>query len=168
MSQSLNKQLKVLAASDCSQLLLLSGEYLVSVKFNDQHIPDSPFKVYILPSGGDTKKLHVQNLQQHGLQVIIAEYTSSYLCVFHQIQLYSPLQVDRPKNEDECFLFVQLQILMSLLYLLILACVVNCAIFHVTRFTCWSSSTCDHSVGAPVVNWSVSDESLLKRSYINL
>lgn len=55
--------------------LLLSGEYLVSVKFNDQHIPDSPFKVYILPGAGDTKKLNVQNLQQRGLQVITADYT---------------------------------------------------------------------------------------------
>jgi len=46
-----------------------AGEYLITVKFNDQPIPDSPFKVYILPATGDSKKLKVNNLQQLGLQV---------------------------------------------------------------------------------------------------
>jgi len=50
-------------------LLTISGEYLVSVKFNDQHIPDSPFKVYLAPSTGDIQKLNVSDLQEHGLQV---------------------------------------------------------------------------------------------------
>jgi len=50
-------------------LFLISGEYLVSVKFNDQHIPDSPFKVYLAPSTGDIQKLNVSDLQEHGLQV---------------------------------------------------------------------------------------------------
>lgn len=45
------------------------GEYLVSVKFNDEHIPESPFKVYITPSIGDARKLSVAALQQKGLQV---------------------------------------------------------------------------------------------------
>jgi len=52
-----------------------SGEYLVSVKFNDQHIPDSPFKVYLAPSTGDIQKLNISDLQEHGLQVYI--YTSA-------------------------------------------------------------------------------------------
>ena len=47
------------------------GEYLVSVKFNDQHIPDSPFKVYLAPSTGDIQKLNISDLQEHGLQVYI-------------------------------------------------------------------------------------------------
>ena len=45
-----------------------SGDYLVSVKFNDQHIPDSPFKVSIAPSSGDIRKLNIRDLEQ-GLQV---------------------------------------------------------------------------------------------------
>ncbi|XP_056000448.1 filamin-A-like isoform X18 [Ostrea edulis] len=45
------------------------GEYLVSVKFNDEHIPESPFKVYVTPSIGDARKLSVAALQQKGLQV---------------------------------------------------------------------------------------------------
>jgi len=45
------------------------GEYLVSVKFNDQYIPDSPFKVYMAPSTGETRKLNIHDLQEHGLQI---------------------------------------------------------------------------------------------------
>jgi filamin len=45
------------------------GEYFVSVKFNDDHIPDSPFRVSITPSIGDARKLSVQSLQDRGLQV---------------------------------------------------------------------------------------------------
>ena len=40
----------------------------MSVKFNDQHIPDSPFKVYVAPSTGDSKKLTMQQ-QDLNLQV---------------------------------------------------------------------------------------------------
>lgn len=46
-----------------------SGEYMVSVKFNDQHIPDSPFKVYIGGSNDNIRKLSVHSLQQSGLQI---------------------------------------------------------------------------------------------------
>ncbi|CAH1784407.1 unnamed protein product [Owenia fusiformis] len=45
------------------------GEYLVSVKFNDQHIPDSPFRVFISPSVTDARKLTVSQLQDKGLQI---------------------------------------------------------------------------------------------------
>ncbi|XP_041349933.1 filamin-A-like isoform X2 [Gigantopelta aegis] len=45
------------------------GEYLVSVKFNDEHIPDSPFSVPISPSIGDARKLSIASFQDRGLQV---------------------------------------------------------------------------------------------------
>ncbi|KAG7297137.1 hypothetical protein JYU34_020104 [Plutella xylostella] len=35
------------------------GEYRIGLKFNDQHIPDSPFKVYISPAIGDAHLLEV-------------------------------------------------------------------------------------------------------------
>jgi len=46
-----------------------AGEYLIYVKFNDQQIPDSPFKVCVLPVAGDSQRLHVHDLQQLGVQV---------------------------------------------------------------------------------------------------
>ncbi|XP_035708450.1 filamin-A isoform X3 [Folsomia candida] len=38
------------------------GEYRVGIKFNDQHIPDSPYKVYISPSVADARKVEVFQL----------------------------------------------------------------------------------------------------------
>ncbi|KAF9808078.1 hypothetical protein SFRURICE_017250 [Spodoptera frugiperda] len=35
------------------------GEYRIGLKFNEQHIPDSPFKVYISPAVGDAHLLEV-------------------------------------------------------------------------------------------------------------
>ena len=57
----------------------LSGEYLTSVKFNDEHIPDSPFKVHISPSVGDARKLTVQSLEEGNLQVCLPKYTEDSL-----------------------------------------------------------------------------------------
>jgi len=45
------------------------GEYLVSVKFNDQHIPDSPFKVHVSPGTGDAQRLTINQLHDQGLQI---------------------------------------------------------------------------------------------------
>ncbi|XP_064632236.1 filamin-A-like isoform X3 [Lineus longissimus] len=45
------------------------GDYLVSVKFNDEHIPDSPFKVPFSPENADARKLNIIALQEKGLQV---------------------------------------------------------------------------------------------------
>ncbi|XP_052780237.1 filamin-A-like isoform X2 [Mya arenaria] len=45
------------------------GEYLISIKFNDEHIPESPFRVPISPSIGDARKISVSALQQKGLAI---------------------------------------------------------------------------------------------------
>ena len=45
------------------------GEYQVSIKFNDEHIPDSPFNVLIGSPFGDGKRLTVQSLQAKGHEV---------------------------------------------------------------------------------------------------
>ncbi|XP_071571294.1 filamin-like isoform X4 [Temnothorax nylanderi] len=44
------------------------GEYRVGIKFNDQHIPDSPHKVYISPAMGDAHKLEVAQFPESGVQ----------------------------------------------------------------------------------------------------
>lgn len=54
--------------SDVNYLCSEPGEYLVSVKFNGQHIPDSPFKVYVSSSEHD-HNLNVHSFQQHGLPI---------------------------------------------------------------------------------------------------
>ncbi|XP_054724113.1 filamin-A-like [Uloborus diversus] len=35
------------------------GDYRVGIKFNEQHIPDSPFNVYIMPPAGDASKIEL-------------------------------------------------------------------------------------------------------------
>lgn len=45
-----------------------SGDYRVGIKFNDQHIPDSPHKVYISPAVGDAHKLEVAQFPEQGVQ----------------------------------------------------------------------------------------------------
>ncbi|KAK8788624.1 hypothetical protein V5799_021603 [Amblyomma americanum] len=44
---------------------LCLGEYRVGIKFNDQHIPDSPFKVYVMPQAGDTSKIELGSVPEH-------------------------------------------------------------------------------------------------------
>jgi len=39
------------------------------VKFNDQHIPDSPFRVYITPAQGDAHKIEIGQFPEAGCQV---------------------------------------------------------------------------------------------------
>ncbi|KAL8611652.1 hypothetical protein ACOMHN_065130 [Nucella lapillus] len=45
------------------------GEYYISIKFNDEHIPESPFRVPVTPSIGDARKISITALQERGLQV---------------------------------------------------------------------------------------------------
>uniref|UniRef100_A0A0P4W1N3 Calponin-homology (CH) domain-containing protein n=3 Tax=Scylla TaxID=6760 RepID=A0A0P4W1N3_SCYOL len=42
------------------------GEYRVGIKFNDKHIPDSPYKVYITPSLGEARKVELAQLPEQG------------------------------------------------------------------------------------------------------
>lgn len=44
------------------------GEYRVGIKFNDQHIPDSPYKLFISPAQGDAHKLEVAQFPTTGVQ----------------------------------------------------------------------------------------------------
>uniref|UniRef100_A0A8D0HEX4 Filamin A n=1 Tax=Sphenodon punctatus TaxID=8508 RepID=A0A8D0HEX4_SPHPU len=45
------------------------GDYEVSVKFNDEHIPDSPFVVPATSPSDDARRLTVSSLQESGLKV---------------------------------------------------------------------------------------------------
>ncbi|XP_070848283.1 filamin-C-like isoform X7 [Chaetodon trifascialis] len=45
------------------------GDYEVSIKFNDEHIPDSPFIVPIATLSDDARRLTITSLQEMGLKV---------------------------------------------------------------------------------------------------
>uniref|UniRef100_A0A158Q7V9 Calponin-homology (CH) domain-containing protein n=1 Tax=Elaeophora elaphi TaxID=1147741 RepID=A0A158Q7V9_9BILA len=43
------------------------GEYLIGVKFNSQHITDSPFKVFVAPATGEARRLELASFPDSGL-----------------------------------------------------------------------------------------------------
>ena len=45
--------------------------YGIHIKFNDEHIPDSPFRVNIAPDGGEARQVTVHALKDRGLAVSI-------------------------------------------------------------------------------------------------
>jgi len=45
------------------------GDYEVSIRFNDEHIPDSPFIVPVASPSDDARRLTVASLQESGLKV---------------------------------------------------------------------------------------------------
>uniref|UniRef100_A0A3Q1HD57 Filamin C, gamma b (actin binding protein 280) n=1 Tax=Acanthochromis polyacanthus TaxID=80966 RepID=A0A3Q1HD57_9TELE len=45
------------------------GDYEVSIKFNDEHIPDSPFLVPVATLSDDARRLTITSLQEMGLKV---------------------------------------------------------------------------------------------------
>lgn len=48
--------------------MFCTGEYRIGLKFNDEHIPDSPFKVYISPAVGDAHLLEVAQFPEGHIQ----------------------------------------------------------------------------------------------------
>lgn len=63
-------------------MLVISGEYVVTIKFNDEHIPDSPFRVPVLPSSGDARNVTVEALKQKGLEVSLVRMD---LCIMNPL-----------------------------------------------------------------------------------
>ena len=51
---------------------VLLGMYGVHVKFDDEHTPNSPFKVNVAPDSGVAKQVTVHAMKNRGLQVNIA------------------------------------------------------------------------------------------------
>jgi filamin len=53
---------------DVSYNVTEPGDYRVGMKFNDRHIPDSPFKVYVAPEMGEAHKLEVAQFPEGIIQ----------------------------------------------------------------------------------------------------
>uniref|UniRef100_A0A8K9VDI0 Calponin-homology (CH) domain-containing protein n=1 Tax=Oncorhynchus mykiss TaxID=8022 RepID=A0A8K9VDI0_ONCMY len=56
-------------SSGVSYMVQESGNYEVSVRFNEEHIPDSPFVVPVASPSDDARRLTVAGLQESGLKV---------------------------------------------------------------------------------------------------
>ncbi len=64
---------KLQPCQKASPFVIASREYVIAVKFDDQHIPDSPFKCYLSPNTGEARKLEVAAFPDAGLQVWIQQ-----------------------------------------------------------------------------------------------
>ncbi|XP_075951659.1 filamin-A isoform X2 [Anarhichas minor] len=56
-------------SSGVSYIVQEPGDYEVSIRFNDEHIPDSPFLVPVASPSDDARRLTVASLQESGLKV---------------------------------------------------------------------------------------------------
>uniref|UniRef100_A0A673Y6E7 Filamin A n=1 Tax=Salmo trutta TaxID=8032 RepID=A0A673Y6E7_SALTR len=56
-------------SSGVSYMVQESGDYEVSIRFNEEHIPDSPFVVPVASPSDDARRLTVASLQESGLKV---------------------------------------------------------------------------------------------------
>ncbi|XP_015510160.1 filamin-like isoform X1 [Neodiprion pinetum] len=78
------------------------GEYRVGIKFNDQHIPDSPHKVYISPAVGDAHKLEVAQFPDSGVQ---PDKPATFLVRKNDAKGELDAKIVSPSGiEDDCFI----------------------------------------------------------------
>lgn len=79
------------------------GEYRIGIKFNDQHIPDSPFKVYAVAQVGDARKIELGSLPaEHTLKV-----NSPVTFTLNMNNAHGHLDgkvISPSGQEDDCFL----------------------------------------------------------------
>lgn len=52
----------------CSWVVPKEGDYGVHVKFNDEHVPDSPANVHVTPVSADAKKITIVGIRDRGLE----------------------------------------------------------------------------------------------------
>lgn len=87
---------------DVSYVVSELGDYRVGIKFNDRHIPDSPFKVYIQPSMIEAHKLEVAQFPEGPVQ---PDKPAQFIVRKNGAQGALDAKVVAPSNtEDDCFI----------------------------------------------------------------
>ena len=87
---------------DVSYVVSELGDYRVGIKFNDRHIPDSPFKVYIQPSMIEAHKLEVAQFPDGPVQ---PDKPAQFIVRKNGAQGSLDAKVVAPSNtEDDCFI----------------------------------------------------------------
>lgn len=78
------------------------GEYRIGLKFNDRHIPDSPYKVYIAPAMGEAHKLEVAQFPEGYIQ---ADTPSQFIVRKNDAKGDLDAKIVSPANiADDCFI----------------------------------------------------------------
>jgi len=77
------------------------GEYRVGIKFNDEHVPDSPFKVYVVPDIGDAGKLEIGQFPDQTTKV---DKPLNFIVNKNGAKGQLDAKIVSPSNqEDDCF-----------------------------------------------------------------
>uniref|UniRef100_V5GPF5 Filamin-A n=1 Tax=Anoplophora glabripennis TaxID=217634 RepID=V5GPF5_ANOGL len=86
---------------DVSYKVSEPGEYRIGLKFNDEHVPDSPFKVYISPAVGDAHLLEVAQFPEGSIQ---ADKPSQFIVRRNGAKGDLDAKIIGPSgHEDDCF-----------------------------------------------------------------
>lgn len=87
---------------DVSYVVSEPGDYRIGMKFNDRHIPDSPFKVYISPAMGEAHKLEIAQFPDGFVQ---ADKPAQFIVRKNGAVGTLDAKVVAPSNtEDDCFI----------------------------------------------------------------
>lgn len=87
---------------DVSYVVSEPGDYRIGLKFNDRHIPDSPFKVYVSPAMGEAHKLEVAQFPAGAVQ---ADKPAQFMVRKNGAKGDLDAKVVAPSNnEDDCFI----------------------------------------------------------------
>jgi len=78
------------------------GEYSVGIRFNDEHIPESPYKVFIVPKAGHADKVKITNLEEE--QVVLNAPQSFLLSKNGASGSLECKMVSPSGREDDCFI----------------------------------------------------------------
>jgi filamin len=87
---------------DVSYTVSEPGNYRIGMKFNDHHIPDSPFKVYVSPAMGEAHKLEITQFPDGAIQ---ADKPAQFIVRKNGAVGNLDAKVVAPSNtEDDCFI----------------------------------------------------------------
>ncbi|XP_025833644.1 filamin-A isoform X1 [Agrilus planipennis] len=87
---------------DVSYKVTEPGEYRIGLKFNDEHVPDSPYKVYISPAVGDAHLLEVAQFPEGHVQ---ADTPSHFIVRKNGAKGDLDAKIVGPSgHEDDCFI----------------------------------------------------------------
>ncbi|XP_017775738.1 PREDICTED: filamin-A isoform X2 [Nicrophorus vespilloides] len=87
---------------DVSYKVSEPGEYRIGLKFNDEHVPDSPFKVYISPAVGDAHLLEVAQFPEGSVQ---ADKPSQFIVRKNGAKGDLDAKIIGPSgHEEDCFI----------------------------------------------------------------
>lgn len=86
-----------------SYVVQRDGEYVIGVKFNDQHVPKSPCKVQVDPECEEAKKVSIHGLRDRGLDV---EKPATFTVNFNGVQGVLKGHVTTPSGAVDS-LFIQ-------------------------------------------------------------